>query len=201
MAFIEGYLLGLLLIVLIGPVLFVLLNITLTQGRRHGIAVALGICMSDLGLVWLLFQGSAQLTILEEIQNLIAIAGGIIVISLGIKYFLFPQAIKTMQSQAPFNLSLLSAFLKGVAVNAINPFVFAVWLGIIGLARQRYHQPVEQITFLMASIAGIITLDLSKVALAHHLNTYLSAHRFIMIQKGSGVVLILFGLRLLWHAY
>ena len=65
MAFIEGYLLGLLLIVLIGPVLFVLLNITLTQGRRHGIAVALGICMSDLGLVWLLFQGSAQLTILE----------------------------------------------------------------------------------------------------------------------------------------
>lgn len=201
MAIIEGYLLGLFLVILIGPVLFVLLNISLTQGRIHGTAVALGIFLSDVCLVWLLFHGSTALSLTENLKHILSLTGGVIVASLGLRYLYFPQGLYPINQSIKVDLSLLSAFIKGIAVNAINPFVFAVWIGIIGMARQRYPNQDDQVAFLIASTLGILTLDLSKVMLADRVRIYLSPTRFTDIQKCVGLLLLIFSARLFWQSH
>ena len=82
--------------------------------------------------------------------------------------------------------------------NLINPFVFFVWFALIGVARLRYPSEVEQLTYLSAVLAGILTIDLSKVLLAHRLRPLFKAETLQRAQRASGLALLIFGLRLLW---
>ena len=76
MPLLEGYLTGLALIVLIGPVLFVLLRATLERGRPHGFAVALGIFVSDVIAVLLCTLGLARFLRDGQVQMWLALGGG-----------------------------------------------------------------------------------------------------------------------------
>jgi threonine/homoserine/homoserine lactone efflux protein len=57
MLFFEGYIVGLGMIVFIGPVFFLLLSISLHQGTKAGVATAFGIVISDLICVCLCYFG------------------------------------------------------------------------------------------------------------------------------------------------
>jgi len=198
-AFLEGYLIGLSLVILIGPVLFVLLNSTLQGGRASGTAVALGIFMSDVFIVALCYLGSAGLEMSEERIQALCWLGAAVLIGLGYRYLSAPPP-EPRGDQALSAGGLLSSFAQGVAVNLINPFVFFVWLGLITLARQRFPLEAEQLTSLSATLLGILTLDLSKVFLAGSLRAWLSPQRLALAQRLSGWLLLLFSARLLWRA-
>ncbi len=57
MPFVEGYILGLGMVVFIGPVFFLLLSISLQQGAWAGVLTAIGIVVSDLICVSLCYYG------------------------------------------------------------------------------------------------------------------------------------------------
>ena len=57
MEFLQGYLLGLSMIVFIGPVFFLLIRISLEFGTSAGVWVAIGIIISDILCVILSFLG------------------------------------------------------------------------------------------------------------------------------------------------
>ena len=123
-ALIEGYLAGLTLVILIGPVLFVLLHATLTQGRLSGVAVALGIFISDVLAVELCLWGGGEWVRSAQVQTLLAGSGGLILLVLGLRYFLTSPL--NLVTQPSLSTTKLSGFLlKGFLVNFVNPFAFA----------------------------------------------------------------------------
>ena len=90
MPFVEGYLTGLALIVLIGPVLFVLLRTTLDQGRAAGFAVVAGIFVGDVIAVLLCAYGVAGAIQQRWLQVYLALGGGLLLLGLGVRYLLRP---------------------------------------------------------------------------------------------------------------
>lgn len=195
-ALLEGYAVGLSLVVLIGPVLFVLVNATLTQGRASGLAVALGIFLSDVLIVSLCYSGSAGVSLSPELAWWLSSLGGLVLAMMGLRYLSAPP-ITELSNPSPA-LGLFKSVTQGVAVNLINPFVFLVWFGIIGLARQRYPEAQAQVIYLSAVTFGILTLDVSKALLAHKLAPLLTPSGLKRLQRASGVALLLFSLRVFW---
>ena len=90
MEFLQGYLLGLGMIVFIGPVFFLLLSISFQLGTRAGILVAFGIVVSDIICVSLCYFGVTSFLYQPDYKFWIAFIGGLLLILLGLKY-LFSQ--------------------------------------------------------------------------------------------------------------
>ena len=197
MALIEGLIIGFSLIILIGPVLFVLINSTITSGQSSGVAVALGIFSSDLIIVSVCLRWSTGMSISPLLSKYLALLGGIVLLFMGIRYY-WADPAKLMNQPSISATNLLSFFLQGVAVNLINPFVFLVWLGIIATAKSRYPMMGDHLWLLGGTLIGILSLDLSKVFLAHRIRRFLHSSQLKRLQKLSGVCLILFSIRLFY---
>ena len=191
MSFFQGYLAGLALIVLIGPVLFVLIQATLEYGKASGFMVAFGIFVSDIIAVLLVAYGASGFFQDADNQFWLALGGGAILLGLGIKYVISP-GMKEPKELKVTRKDLLGFFIKGFAVNFINPFVFMVWIGIIGGADA--DPEINLFWFLSGTLLGILTLDSLKVVFAHKIRPLLQPKVLKVIFRISGILLILFGL-------
>ncbi len=198
MAFLEGYLVGLGLVVLIGPVFFTLLSATLQQGQNAGLAVALGIFVSDIICVLLCSFGWSAFFQNTSNQYYIGLVGAALLISFGFGYILRP----TPSIEQPYALkasNYASHFTKGFLVNFVNPFVFLVWLSIIGMASGKYGFSRQLAAFLTAALLGILTTDSLKALFANHIKRFLTPKVFRIIHKSIGWILLAFGLTMLYR--
>lgn len=202
MAFLEGYVWGLAMIVFIGPVFFTLLKGALQYGFRSGFAVALGIFVSDVVAVAICYLGAdtaKQFFYQPTNQFYIALAGSAILFGLGIKYLVRPS----LNTEADIKLKVTDYFhffIKGFLVNFVNPFVFVVWITIIGLKGAKYGFGPELIFFLSAALLGILSTDTLKAAFAHKIKDILDPRFLVWAYRVIGVLLIGFGCRLLYLA-
>jgi len=197
MAILEGYLIGLGMVIILGPVFFTLLQGTLENGRKAGLSIALGIFVSDLAAVLLCYIGAKDVFENEDYQIWIAIAGSIILFFLGIKYLVKPD-MDTKQISKPSVLNLSAFFAKGFLVNFINPSVFLIWLATIAYSEGKYDTEINQEFFLLGVLFGILTTDSLKVLMAHRLKPLLNPKLLKKIYQIIGLILIIFGLRLLY---
>ncbi len=197
MVFLEGYAVGLALIVLIGPVLFVLLQATLERGRGPGFAVALGIFVSDIIAVLLCTFGVAPFLRAPGVKRWLALGGAALLLGFGVFYLVAPGvgAARNVKLDAR---GWLGYFVRGFGVNFVNPFVFMVWIGIIGAATVRHGFDLDLAWFLTGTLLGILTLDSLKVLFAHRIRPLLAPRMLKILFGLSGVVLVGFGLRLLY---
>ena len=198
MALLEGYLIGLAMVVFVGPVFFTLLKTTLQQGRLAGWMVALGIFVSDIVAVGICLPGAK---FLEDKTNevYISLAGAAILLVIGLSYTLKPMA--TSEAETANYPTLFAAFSKGFLVNFVNPFVFGVWLTVIAYAGGKYSFEADLYLFLTAALLGIITTDTLKVLLAHQIKHLIEPRRLKIVYRVIGVILIGFGVRLLYYAF
>lgn len=197
MAFLEGYVTGLALVVLIGPVLFVLLQATLERGRGPGFAVALGIFVSDIVAVVLCTLGVARYLQDPGVERWLALGGGALLLGFGLRYLLAP-GVKGATDVKLDARGFVGFFTRGFAVNFINPFVFMVWIGIVGAATVRHGYDGDLAWFLAGTVLGIFTLDSAKVIFAHRIRPLLAPRVLKTVFRISGVLLLAFGLRLLF---
>jgi threonine/homoserine/homoserine lactone efflux protein len=201
MAFLQGLGFGLLMMFFIGPVFFYLLQISLQYGSRSGMAAAIGILISDLSVAAIcyffasnLFENGDQQT-----EFWLALIGGIILVVFGLGYIFKPK----LPSAKPVEIKKMdyaTFFTKAFLINFVNPFVFVVWIAMIGKANLTYDTQTEVIFFLIAALLGIITTDTLKVLGSKYLRRIIEPHFLIKLYKGIGILLIAFSLRLFYHA-
>lgn len=200
MAFFEGYLTGLALIIFIGPVFFTLLQSTLEHGLKSGLSVALGIFSSDVLCVLLLFGfGASDFFTNPNNELLIGVGGAIILIGLGVSYAVKPvlkSTHKKMELKTP--PGFMSFFVKGFLINFVNPFVFVVWMGLIAIASKNQPSVSGQGIFLMGTLLGILTSDSIKASLANYIKDLLQPKFLAVAYRVIGVTLIIFGVRMLF---
>lgn len=198
MTFIEGYLTGLALIIFIGPVFFTLIQSTLEYGVKSGLSVALGIFFSDVICVLLLYGfGASDFFTNPDNKLLLGIIGAIILIGLGLKYALRP-VLNTEVDLSLKTADYLKFFTKGFLVNFVNPFVFVVWMGIIGFASNSHPGHMGLSIYLAGTLLGILTTDSFKAIFAHKIKGLLQPVWLERTYRVIGIALILFGVRMLF---
>ncbi|MEL7535166.1 MAG: LysE family transporter [Bacteroidota bacterium] len=201
MALFQGYLYGLTLILLIGPVFFTLLQNTWENGFKSGFTVALGIVSGDALCVALLFGLGVSGWFLEtENQFWLGLIGAIILLVLGTLYTFRSPRTDGVQVNLKAG-TYLNAFVQGFVVNFFNPFAFAVWIGAIALASSLYETTYSQSVFLGGMLMAILTTDTLKVGLAHYIRPLLKTEWLNYIFKGIGVILCLSGMYLLFRVF
>mgnify|MGYP001281506995 CR=1 FL=1 len=201
MAVVQGLLFGLAMMFFIGPVFFYLLQISLEHGTRSGISAAIGIVISDATVVVLCYFWASKLFENGSQQNefWLAIVGGIILVVFGLNYIFKPKLPASTPSVKK-KMDYATFFTKAFLINFVNPFVFMVWIAMIGKAKLSYDSEQEVVMFLCAALLGIITTDTLKVLGSKYLRRVIEPHFLIKLYKGIGILLLLFSLRLFYHA-
>jgi len=196
MEIITGILLGLSTLLFIGPVFFYLLKSSLESGIKAGIAVAVGIILGDIIYVVLVLKGIGGFLQEEENSKWIALAGGLLLIGMGIKY-LFSPATKT-EIAGRLNSKSLSIYgLNGFLINFINPFVFGVWVVFLTINQSKFDNELSILISMSTILAVIFLTDLLKAFFAYKLKIFMNASRLKAVYKVFGVIMILFGGRLI----
>ncbi|WP_103071323.1 LysE family translocator [Aquimarina sediminis] len=196
MPFIEGFTIGVGMIIFIGPVFFLLLNSSLQFGSKQGVAVALGIIFSDILCVFLCHYGLSTFVSAEQNQFWIGGIGSLILFGLGISYLIKNNNDDT--NVTIHSRGVHTFFLKGFSVNFFNPFVFVVWIGVYNYGEHKYPTIESLLIFIGSVLAGILTTDLLKVFLSKRIRKFILLKRLIVFFKITGILLILFSFRLLY---
>lgn len=195
MPLLQGFVIGLGLAFLIGPVFFTLLKASLQQGVWSGLAVAFGIFLSDILCVVLCVLGTAKYLNNEENQAYLAMGGGIILLGLGVNYVVRPK-VSTGDDVKVKTLDYIGYAVKGFLVNFLNPFVFFIWISII--AASGYTLQDNLTTYLIGVLAGIFLTDSLKAILATKIRHFIKPHILVKLFRVIGVCLIVFAIRLFY---
>lgn len=199
-AFLKGITLGFLLSISVGPVIFSIIKQSLNNGHRGGMAFVAGVSASDIALVLISNVFSELFTSISSHRLHIGIAGSIFLIVMGV-YFLFFKKIKTDASGrmviAKFRKRDYARIaLSGFFMNTLNPAIFLFW--ITTSTTFISHSTRERIVIFSTCLLFVLATDIAKVLLAGKIRTKLTPHNIHLINRINGIVLIGFGIALIW---
>ncbi|MEZ4685126.1 MAG: LysE family transporter [Bacteroidia bacterium] len=187
MVFFEGIIAGLPLALLIGPVLFTLLQASLRHGWQGGMAAAVGISISDVVAVALLMGLAHNWLLREDVQWWLGIVAACLLAGLGLRYLLKPP--QSMEMAKLTRKGLLAWAIQGFLVNFVNPFVFAVWLSYIAFAGNAYGEG-GVLPFLAGAITSVFITDALKAIFSDKLLRLLKPAWLRRFYLGIGIMLI-----------
>ena len=196
----NGILLGLALSILVGPLLFALVQVSIEQGIRAGIWVALGIWLSDaLFLVGIgLSINQISLLIASPLfRPIVGILGGFVLIVIGVGMFISkPTNIDTPHFELISSRWKLG--LNGFLINTINPFTVIFWTSVITsfLVEETLYS-MNSLLFFGGILGVIILTDSLKVVMAEQISKKLKPIHIAMMRKISGMALFLFGITMI----
>lgn len=193
----EGILFGLGTMIFIGPVLFTLLNASVQHGFSGGFSVALGILLSDVLVVSICLLGLYQIFEKYVSEFSLGIAGIAILSLLSIRFFFFPAIDASAKAKKGIK-NLVEGISYGFLVNFVNPFVFAVWLGTIAYATEKYGKEAS-IDFIVAMIGSIFFIDLTRAYFAVYLRKWLNPKSLKLLFRIFALILLGFVLRIIYH--
>ncbi|HFA50344.1 MAG TPA: LysE family translocator [Bacteroidetes bacterium] len=198
----DGIKFGLALSILVGPLLFALIQTSIEEGFRAGWMLGLGIWVSDLlfvAVTYFAISLVAAITKWDGLEMTLGIVGGIILILFGTGSLLSrPPAIKNMKNKAIRHHSYLSLWLKGFLLNTLNPFTFFFWIGVSGLVfTNQEPTDADALYFYGGLIGTLVVTDSTKAALAKAIRRWLKPHYILWLRRIVGAVFIVFGIVLL----
>lgn len=197
---IQGIGLGLLLSIAVGPVLFSTIKQSLNNGTRGGMAFVAGVSASDITLVLISNVFTQLFAELKEYGTQIGIAGCVFLVSMGL-YFLFFKKIKVDEHgrQALLNSStghFARIFASGYIMNVLNPGCILFW--ITWSTAFIAHGTEDRIIIFTTCLVVVLLLDIAKVLLAGKIRNRLTPHNIHLLNRINGIILIIFGLALIW---
>lgn len=201
----DGIKFGLALSILVGPILFALIQTSIEQGFRAGWMVGLGIWISDILFVMFTYFSIslvAELSNWDGLEFWLGIVGGIILLAFGIGSWLSkPPSVESMENKAIRHSSYIALWLKGFLINTLNPFTFFFWLGVSGLLfTEKELQPNEAVYFYSGLIGTLVFANTAQVALAKLIRQWLKPKFILMLRRIVGTLFIIFGVVLLVRA-
>jgi threonine/homoserine/homoserine lactone efflux protein len=205
-AFAKGFALGLLLSISVGPVIFSVIKQSLNNGHKGGFAFVAGVSASDITFVLAcnLFTALFESALTHEV--IIGTAGSFFLIILGIYNIFFRKVAVTekgtIQLKSMRKRELLGIFLSGYFMNLLNPGVLLFWIAasatILADSQQQNHPIQYRIIVFTVCLLIVLIGDIVKVMLAGNIREKLNPHNIHIINLISGLILIIFGVALIW---
>lgn len=198
-AVLKGITLGLMLSISVGPVIFSIIKQSINNGHKGGFAFIAGVSASDISLVVASVLFTTLIDNLIEYKTIIGVTGSCLLIALGI-YVTFFKKVKVSET----GLQVISIethqyvkiFFSGFLMNMLNPSVIGFWLltSTSLLVETRTYRFIVYLTCLVI----VLGFDVLKVMLAGKIRQKLTPHNIHIINRISGLILIGFGMALIW---
>lgn len=196
---------GLYLAISVGPILFTVVNTSLHKGTRAGFSFVAGIWFSD--ILFVLFSNIFTVFtahFLDVYIKEIGYGGGFLLLALGVYYTIFKRAlIARSDNEIEDGLShgeIAKLFAKGFLINTLNPILFIEWLTAATVFAKTYSVNYRVLIFAICLTVNILS-DILKVLLAGKLKSKLTFHNLNIINRITGVVLIISGCFILYQTF
>jgi threonine/homoserine/homoserine lactone efflux protein len=204
----KGLLLGILLSISIGPVIFAIIKQSLTNGHKAGYAFVAGVSASDISLLFLCNFFTSLFTLVLNHKNLIALGGAGFLLLLGLYTLIIKKIrLENLSEDNEKNMrkrDFLGVFVSGYLMNTLNPSVFLFWFAwtaAIGNDAEESNSPIiYKLMVFGACLLFVLVSDLVKVVLAGKLRPKLTATNLTWINRVSGIIILIFSAALFYSA-
>ena len=205
----KGVLLGFILSISIGPVIFAIIKQSLTNGKRSGYAFVAGVSSSDFVLLFICNFFTSLFNLVLNHKSTIALAGAGFLLLMGL-YTLFLKKLK-LENMGTDGVNkrvhikdLVSSYFSGFLMNTLNPSVFLFWFAwtaAINTSADDTPNPIQYKLIVFGTCLGFVLLsDLIKVFLAGKLRPRLTEKNLLWINRFSGMIILIFSAVLLYSA-
>jgi threonine/homoserine/homoserine lactone efflux protein len=199
-ALLKGITLGLLLSISVGPVIFSIIKQSLNNGHKGGLAFVIGVSASDIALALLSNVFTVLFSNISTHRTEIGIAGSIFLIVMGI-YFLFFKKVKVNEEGKQILVKFTRGHyvriaLSGFFMNMLNPAVFLFWLTTSTTFIN--HTIQQRLVIFVTCLVLVLGGDIAKVMLAGKIRNRLTPHNIHIINRINGIILVCFGIALIW---
>ncbi|MFZ1807766.1 MAG: LysE family transporter [Cyclobacteriaceae bacterium] len=200
MIVLDGIKFGLILALLIGPVFFTIIQTSVEKGFWNGTLVAVGVSLSDIFYVAICYLGMAQVLEDGQFRMYLAYTGGTILILFGL-YHLLVKSRRGIRRQiaAANEKGIIRYIFKGFVINGLSPMVPIFWIGAISIASLDlgYSGGFTLVIFLTSLLTTVLITDVAKAYLADKLRSLVTPRFMTIMNVALGVLLIVFGGRLI----
>ena len=205
----KGVLLGFILSISIGPVIFAIIKQSLTNGKRSGYAFVAGVSSSEFVLLFICNFFTSLFNLVLNHKSTIALAGAGFLLLMGL-YTLFFKKLK-LENMGTDGVNkrvsikdLISSYFSGFLMNTLNPSVFLFWFAwtaAINTSADDTPNPIQYKLIVFGTCLGFVLLsDLIKVFLAGKLRPRLTEKSLLWINRVSGMIILIFSAALLYSA-
>ena len=201
--FLEGYLWGLTLALLLGPAFFALIQTSIARGLKYGLLLAFGIFLSDIIAVALVYFGATQVLGADPRENIyFSVIGGVIMVIFGTVTILkkddVAEARKEGREHAKGPSNPIIYISKGFFMNILNPGMWFFWMTVAVSITARFGTGNRSaLFFLFGMLISVLTTDSLKCLISHKIRAWMSPHLTLWMNRIVGIILILFGLYLI----
>lgn len=197
-AVLKGLAISLLLVFSVGPLVFTVIKQSIVNGRTGGFSFITGIWLSDLLIVVLSNVFSEVVTSLLHFKKAIGIFGSLFLVGMGI-FYLFLKTIKQRSAEESAirvsGSTHVRLIIAGFFINILNPAVIAFWL-TTATTLAIANSVTDRIVIFSTCILVNFGADVGKVLLAGKLSKKLTHRNIVLINKISGLLLLIFGIAL-----
>lgn len=205
---IKGLLLGLILSISIGPVIFAIIKQSLTNGKKAGYAFVAGVSASDISLLLVCNLFTSLFTLVLEHKALIALFGAGFLLISGLYTLFFKKIVIDPSTDSGENnqskRDLIRSFFAGYLMNTLNPSVFLFWFAwtaAIGATAEDSNNPIQYRLIVFGTcLAFVLVSDLLKVVLAGALRPRLTEKSLLWINRISAIIILTFSAALFYSA-
>lgn len=201
----NAFLVGFFMAVMIGPVFFTLIQISILKGARAAIAFDFGVILGDISFILIAYYGSKPL--LEKIKDdpRLFLIGGLILIIYGFITYFDKKKGKdyiTEMIAVPIKNNYIKLFFKGFFLNFINVGVLGFWLGVVLVVGPALQMNQGVIFWYFAKVIfAYFSADIIKISLAKQLKNKMTPTVIYNFKKIMGVILIICGVVLILKGY
>ena len=205
---IKGLLLGLILSISIGPVIFAIIKQSLTNGKKAGYAFVAGVSASDISLLLVCNLFTSLFSLVLEHKALIALFGAGFLLISGLYTLFFKKIVIDPSTDSGANnqskRDLIKSFFAGYLMNTLNPSVFLFWFAwtaAIGATAEDSNNPIQYRLIVFGTcLAFVLVSDLLKVVLAGALRPRLTEKSLLWINRISAIIILTFSAALFYSA-
>jgi threonine/homoserine/homoserine lactone efflux protein len=198
-ALLKGFLLGLVLMLSVGPAFFAVIDTSINKGFKTALYFTFGVWLSDVTYILLTNLGATQL--LTQRITAVYFVGGAVLIVIGILMFLKKQTDVVEHVEIKKG-DLLKFFGKGWLINTTAPGVILFWAAAALHLQNEQYNLHQKIAFFAAAVSIVITTDIGKAFSARKLkDEWLEPSVIHLVNKLSGIGMIIFGAYMIFKGF
>ncbi|HEX4046098.1 MAG TPA: LysE family transporter [Gammaproteobacteria bacterium] len=197
-AFFKGMILGLALVITLGPIFFFLIQTSIEKGFLAGLSVACGTLVSDAMYISISLFSVTRLANNNSFKVILGFIGGGVLIAFGVYSFFKKTVIQDMHIELP-KINYPTIAIKGFLINTLNPFVLIFWLGTSGYVTSQIHyESYHYFLFFAGTLSTVFSTDILKAYLSHRIKKFIDPRHVTIINRLAGIAMMIIGITLIW---
>ncbi|MEY2830690.1 MAG: hypothetical protein RIQ33_2548 [Bacteroidota bacterium] len=198
-ALLKGFLLGLVLMLSVGPAFFAVIDTSINKGFRTALYFTFGVWLSDITYICLTNLGATQF--LTKRIEAVYFVGGAVLLLIGILMLLKKQKDEVEHIEIKKG-DLVKSFGKGWLINTTAPGVILFWAAAAVHVQNEEFTVNQKIAFFGAAVLIVVSTDIGKAYSAQKLkDQWLKPSVIHLVNKLSGGGMLIFGAYMIYKGF